>query len=534
MPDDLSGWQPPRPDAGARVWGAAASTPGHDVREARVGQRAPQPSPGPAVGAAGPGDRGRPGRGRRAAGAARRGSAYVGLIVVAALVAVGGLAATPRYGEGTAWGGTTVDDLRRAPGATSWSVDLAAALAPAVPRGCLHLWPSEAVDGLVAVGSSVDLDVGSPVDGTGCRDAAAADPSSRVALVDVAAGRVVWVHDLAREVAGTDPLSIPSSQVVPSAGRVLVQTQTTGSTVLVALDLADGSVLESTRGRRDLPSVSVATSGRLQLRTSTALGDSGGRYSLVDAGDLDHPVWEGRADVGTAPLLLPDGLVVVRSERARRVDGRTGQERPFGAAPDVVAVSPTDPGTVYALGRRLGGARTVSALDRSGEAAWSAPTGSRGLAVTPRCVVTTGRLDTAATCLDRRDGTTAWTTDLGGAFSVEAVPGQVGDDVYAVVQRDGDAALAALAGDDGHVRFRTPVGQLDTVVAASRTVVYLGTDDARSFPRGVTAFDAATGAELWTYRSPGTVSFWGGALVSIDDRGVARRLVDDTAVGRTS
>ena len=522
-PDDAT-WRPPRPASGLR---GGAAGPGRTLDDdvpdagepaARVQQQ--------------PCRRGR--RPLRGAGPARRlAASYLALAVSAALAVAVGTAATPRYGSGSPWGEAPVDDLRRLPAAAAWTLDLAQLLAPSVPRGCLHFWPSPAAGGLVAVGASVDLDPGLGTTGPDCRRAALADRASRVALVEAATGEVRWVHDLAGEVDDTDPLSIPSTQVVPEAGRVLVQTQTTGSTVLVALDLADGRGVESSRGRRDLPSVSVATSGRLQLRTSPAAVGTPDRYVLIDAADLDDPVWEGRVDVGTAPLLLPDALLVVTEGRSVRVDGRTGQERPARGRPDLVASSPSG-GEAWSLGTAPGGERVVAGLDGGGVETWTTASDARRLAATPGCVLTSGYAETTATCLDPRDGHVSWTTDLRAPFSAGALPGQVGDDVHAVVQADDGARLTTLDGRDGHTRWSTPVGVLDTPVAASRTVLYVGTDDSRSFPRGVTAYDAATGARLWSLRSGDAVSFWGGSLVAVDERGVATRLVDHVRVGGAS
>ncbi|NII50250.1 PQQ-binding-like beta-propeller repeat protein [Frigoribacterium endophyticum] len=457
--------------------------------------------------------------------------AALAVVAASALVAVGGTAASPRYADGAPWGGTAVDDLRNAPTGTAWSLDLAERLAPGVPRRCLHFWPSPAVDGLVAVGASVDLDPGTASGGPDCRRAALDDGASRVALVDSRDGRVRWVHDLADDLDDTDPLSIPASQVVPAAGRVLVQTQTTGSTVLVALDLVDGRALESTRGRRDVPSISVSTVGRLQLRTSSGAIGSPDRYSLVDAAALDDPVWEGRVDAGTTPQLLPDGLLIVVDGRAVRVDGRTGEASPSAAAADVVATAPDGGDDVaWTLGRDADGRRAVSAIDADGDLLWSVPSPTPRLSATDGCVLTTDDGGTTATCLDPRSGQSRWTTELGAAFSAAAAPGQVGGDLYAVVQSDDGARLTALAAADGRVRWRAPLGVLDEVAAASRTVVYVRTDGSPTAGRGLSAYDAATGARLWSLRSDDRVSFWGGGLVSIDGRGVATRLVDRTSV----
>lgn len=464
------------------------------------------------------------------------------LVVASTLVAAGAVSVAPHYGDGRPWTGLAVDDLRRSPDATGWTLDLAATLAPDAPRRCLNFWASPAVDGLVAVGTSVDLDFGDALGAPACRSYASEADSSRIGLVETATGTVRWVHDLARDVPDTDALSIPATQVVPSAGRVLVQTQTTGATVLAALDLRDGSLVESTRGRRDLPSVSVDSRGPLQLRTFSGIAGSGDRYQLVEASRLADPVWEGGVDSGSSPALLNDGALVSRGGETVFVDAATGRERPFAASPDEIAVPPvgssvtTDDGRrVVAFGiERTRANGTVEALDDDGEAVWSRPTGGRRLAVTPSCVIVVTGGDTAAECLDPRDGTVRWTTDLGAPFAVEAVPGQRAADVFVVVQRSGGSRLLALDGADGHTRFSSSVGLLDDLAAAGRSVLYLQTDDGRSSGRDVAALDLHDGRPLWATSTSGTVAFWGGHLVRIDEQGVARRLVDTARVGATS
>lgn len=474
---------------------------------------------------------------------ARRLAAVVGALAVAtALVAAGAVSVAPDYGDGRPWTGLAVDDLRRSPDATGWTLDLAATLAPDAPRRCLNFWASPAVDGLVAVGTSVDLDFGDALGSPACRSYASEATTSLIGLVETATGTVRWVHDLARDVPDTDALSIPATQVVPAAGRVLVQTQTTGATVLAALDLRDGSLVESTRGRRDLPSVSVDSRGPLQLRTFSGIAGSGDRYQLVEASRLDDPVWEGGVDSGSTPALLDAGALVSQGGETVLVDGSTGEERPFAASPDVIAVPPvgvavtTDDGRrVVAFGIELTRANgTVSALDERGDAVWSRPTSGRRLAVTPSCVVVVTRGDTGAECLDPRDGDVRWSTDLGAPFAVEAVSGQRGDEVFVIVQREGGSRLLALDGSDGHTRFSSAVGLLDDLSAAGRSVLYLQTDDGRSSGRDVAALDLADGRPLWSTSTSGTVVFWGGHLVRIDERGVARRLVDTARVGATS
>ncbi|WP_423918196.1 PQQ-binding-like beta-propeller repeat protein [Frigoribacterium sp. 2-23] len=522
-------WRPPRPAPGGDAWGGAAGGAGRDAASGASTEGASTIGAAQTI-AAPPG---RPSRRRdrrerllRASRASVSIVALVTVVVLAAGVGLIGSAAQPAYGDGAPWGGTTVDDTRSQPVEAAWRLDLAKLLSPDAPPRCLHFWPSAAADGLVAVSSSVDLDFGSAAEAPECRQFALANTSSRVALIDTTTGHVRWVHDIAADVAGADPLSIPSSQVVPAVSRVLVQTQATGSTVLVALDLDDGHVVETTRGRRDLPSVSVDTRGRLQLRTYTGAGDSGDGFALVDAADLGTPVWQGQVDVGTTPLLIDGGLLTVQHDRVVRVDGSTGAEHPFAAHPDSIAVPPGDTGLVYALDRTRDGRRTVSALAPDGTARWTSTTttSARSIAVTRRCVVATASDQDEAVCLDPSTGAARWTADLHAPFSATALPGQTSDDVFVLTRGTDSAVLVCLDGASGTERFRTPIGALDEAVAASRTVVYVGTEDSRSYPRGITAIDAVTGAGLWSVQSGDTVSYWGGRLVQIDDRGIARHL----------
>ena len=75
---------------------------------------------------------------------------------------------------------------------------------------------------------------------------------------------------------------------------------------------------------------------------------------------------------------------------------------------------------------------------------------------------------------------------------------------------------------------------LDDLAAAGRSVLYLQTDDGRSSGRNVAALDLDDGRPLWTTSTSGSVAFWGGHLVRIDEQGVDRRLVDTARVGATS
>jgi outer membrane protein assembly factor BamB len=477
-------------------------------------------------------------RGRRAP---RLLGGYLALLVATAVVLVAGWAADPDYGAEPPWRGLVVDDLRSAPGETLWSLDLAALLAPEAPAHCVHLWPSAAESGLVAVTTSIDLDLEADVDlraddlaqAAECRTAAFAHDTSRVALVDVRTGVAVWVHDLVDDVPDADPTSIPSAQVVPAAGRVLVQTQSERGLVQAALAIDDGRHLETARERRDLPSVSVATLGRLQLRsTAAAVGDPDA-YALVDAGALTDPVWRGSADRGGTPLLVPGALVVRIEGRSVRVDGRTGELTPYGSNPDLLAAGPPGSGVdgdLFAVRSGPGG-RDVAALAPDGAARWARPIDARSLASTPGCLLVTAEDDTT-TCLSPADGTTRWSVD-GPTTTARGVPGQVSDDVYGVARLDGRPRLTAIDGSDGQAVFDVPAGDLETVVAASRTVVYLAMG-ASPQSRAVAAHDAASGRPLWTLRSAGSVSFWGGALVEVDGVGVARRLGGGHRVGATS
>jgi len=529
VPSGDAPWRPSRPPSGPPAGGPTAPTPEHRQQarqEARPGparDRAPAPPRAPRLLSL----PARPGR--------RLTAAATALALAASAVAVLGTATRPDYAAPAADAGPAPADLRTEPAPDGWSVDLAALLAPEAPRRCVHVWPSRAVDGLVAVGASVDLDGGDGEATGACRRAAGEGVASRIALVDAATGDVRWTHDLADDLDGTDALAIPSAQVVPSAGRVLVQTQVAGTAVLTALALDDGREVETVRGRRDLPAVSVDVRGSLQLRTATSSSDSPPRWALVDASALADPVWEGASDAGTTPLLLPDALLVVDRGRTLRVDGTTGAVSPFSASPvDVAASTPRrapagdgarDRGRVtYAVGGGPAGLAAVSALDPEGRALWSVPTASRRIDLTASCVVTPTAGATGLACLDRASGRTRWTTELGSPWSLVDVPGLVGDDVVVVTQREGAPLLLVLRGDDGGERSALRVDGLDEVLGASRTVLYVVTEPDEQGRRALEARDLATGQRLWSRPSPGRPAFWGDQLVEIDGTGTARRL----------
>ncbi|GAB2974617.1 outer membrane protein assembly factor BamB family protein [Frigoribacterium salinisoli] len=530
MPTDDAPWRPDRPAAGRPASAPRATPPrGASTQEARPAPAAPAPRPAPR--APRPAPLVRPGRSVAAA--------LLALCLGGVVVVAGGSLAGPDYPRPTRGAEPTLPELRTPPTPDGWTLDLAGLLAPEAPRRCVNLWPSPAAEGLVAVGASVDLDGGDGEATGACRRAAGTGVASRVALVEAATGRVRWVHDLADDLDGTDAFAIPSSQVVPDAGRVLVQVQVGGTASLTALDLADGRPLETVRGRRDLPTVSVDVRGRLQLRTAGTPRDAGPRWALVDASSIGDPLWEGPADEGTTPLLLPDALLVVADGRTVRVDGGTGEVRPFSASPvDVAAAPPTagaggagrDPGRVtYAVGGGPAGSSAVSALDDQGRALWSVPTASRRLDVTASCVVTPTDGATGLTCLDRASGRTRWSTDLGAPWSLLDPPGLVGDDLVVVTTRDGAPLLLVLRGEDGRPRSSTRVEGLDDVVGASRTTLLLAIDP-RDGRRALQARDLATGATLWSRTPTGRLSFWGSELVEVDDRGTARRLAATSRV----
>lgn len=543
MPSGDLPWRPDRPASGR-----AASRPGTPPTGTAAGQEAHPDPTGPLAPAPPRPSRLRPRARRPARPVARPGrtllAAVAALALAAGAVVAGGQVARPDYPQEVGAAAPPLPELRTPPAPDGWSLDLAGLLAPEAPGRCVNLWPSAASAGLVAVGASVDLDGGDGESTGACRRAAGEGVASRVALVEVATGRVRWVHDLADGLDGTDAFAIPSPQVVADAGRVLVQVQVGGTAVLTALDLADGRELETVRGRRDLPTVSVDVRGRLQLRTAGSPRDAGPRWALVDAAAIADPVWEGRADEGTTPLLLPDALLVVVDGRTVRVDGATGEARPFSASPVDGAAAPvgtgaggTDAGgtdgpdasVTYAVGAGPAGLPAVSALDDDGRPLWSAPTASRRLDVTRSCVVAPTDGATGLACLDRASGRTRWTTELGAPWSLLDPPGLVGDDLVVVTTRDGAPLLLVLRGDDGRARSSTRIADLDDVVAASRTTLLVATEP-RGGRRTLEARDLATGAVLWSRSSPGRLSFWGPELVEVDDRGTARRLAATSRV----
>ena len=538
MPTDDAPWRPDRPASGRPASAPRPTASRGATASPRATAQEARPEPAPPLAPAAP----RPRRPRPVVRPARSlAAAGVALSLAVGLVVAGGALARPDYPQPAPQAGAdaSLPELRTPPAPDGWTLDLAGLLAPEAPRRCVNLWPSPAADGLVAVGASVDLDGGDGEATGACRRAAGVGVASRVALVEAATGRVRWVHDLADDLDGTDAFAIPSSQVVPDAERVLVQVQLGGTASLSALDLADGRAVETVRGRRDLPTVSVDERGRLQLRTAGTPRDAGPRWALVDASSIGDPLWEGPADEGTTPLLLPDALLVVVDGRTVRVDGGTGEVRPFSASPvDVAAAPPTagpgGPGrdgerVTYALGGGPAGLSAVSALDDEGRALWSSPAPSRRLDVTASCVVTPTDGATGLTCLDRASGRTRWSTDLGAPWSLLDPPGLVGDDLVVVTMRDGAPLLLVLRGEDGRPRSSTRVEGLDDVVGASRTTLLLTTDP-RDGRRALQARDLATGATLWSRTATGRLSFWGSELVEVDDRGTARRLAATSRV----
>jgi outer membrane protein assembly factor BamB len=417
--------------------------------------------------------------------------------LVAALVAVGGVAAGPEYAP-VARASFEVDDLRTAPTTTAWSTDLRSALAPGAEADCVGF------DGSTRLGDDdvlVTTSAQGYVPDSGCEDA-----PGRLARLDARTGEVLWVADVA-EAVGIDAIGLQVS-VDPATGDALAAVQSIVGSGLARLDTETGEVQEVLRGPPDDgatgrvdesdgsdgsaaggtadgsdpgydpegsgPSAGSGTGSSsgtvLQVEglSTTAVvvseqpGDrfsdggavvaQGGRslYRLYRADDLSAPTWTGNAGAGLSVRLVGDLLVIDVGDEPLVVDARTGAVEPLpGGLRNVESWAASLDGVV--LSGRAGGEPTMVSLNSDGVLRWSARLPSTSYpSVTDSCISVTvpgGEV----TCLDPRTGDELWSRTLrapgggdrdgggaggrgsGEAEQVQAYFGTATDDVLAAV-----------------------------------------------------------------------------------------------------
>jgi outer membrane protein assembly factor BamB len=455
--------------------------------------------------------------------------------LVAALVAVGGVATGPVYAP-VARASFEVDDLRTAPTTTAWSTDLRSVLAPGAVADCIGF------DGSTRLGDDDVLVTTSSqgyVPDSGCEGA-----PGRLARLDARTGEVLWVADLA-EAVGVDAIGLQVS-VDPATGDALVAVQSIVGSGLARIDTATGEVqevlrgpvAEGTPGQVDESDGSDGTgtgtgdvagtdpgydpegSGPPQDADSDASGDTvlqveglsataavvseqpadrfsdggavasqGGRslYRLYRADDLSSPTWTGDAGAGLSVRLVGDLLVIDVGDEPLLVDARTGAVEPLpGGLRNVESWSGSLGGVV--LSGRADGEPTMVSLDGDGVLRWSATLPSTSYpSVTDSCISITvpgGEV----TCLDPRTGDELWSRTL-------RAPGGDGRDG----QRDGAEGGGGGEAEQVQAYFGTAT---DDVLAAVVDADEQGDPSGLDRGKEVHALDARSGDERWVTELP--------------------------------
>ncbi|MBD8583160.1 PQQ-binding-like beta-propeller repeat protein [Frigoribacterium sp. CFBP 8766] len=546
--DDDQAWRPAVPARASAVWERASARSDGGPRAAEVddaGDLAPA-APDPAVSTAGP--LRPPGRASsaltgvaRAAAArwrrltpTRRVAVLLGATaLVAALVAVGGVAAGPEYAP-VARASLEVDDLRTAPTTTAWSADLRSALAPGAEADCVGF------DGSTRLGDDdvlVTTSAQGYVPDSGCEDA-----PGRLARLDARTGEVLWVADVA-EAVGVDAIGLQAS-VDPATGDALVAVQSIVGSGLARIDTETGEVREVLRGPPDDgatgqvdesdgsdgsatggaddgsdpgydpegsgPSTGTGTGTGTGSSTGTVLQveglsttavvvseqpverfsdggaavSQGGRslYRLYRADDLSAPTWTGSAGAGLSVRLVGDLLVIDVGDEPLVVDARDGAVEPLpGGLRNVESWAASLDGVV--LSGRAGGEPTMVSLDSDGALRWSARLPSTSYpSVTDSCISVTvpgGEV----TCLDPRTGDELWSRTL-------QAPGRGGD---------GDGGPGSGEAEQVQAYFGTAT---DDVLAAVVDADEQGDPSGLDRGKEVHALAALSGDERWVTELP--------------------------------
>lgn len=176
--------------------------------------------------------------------------------------------------------------------------------------------------------------------------------------------------------------------------------------------------------------------------------------------------------------------------------------------------------------RVLASGEIVTAWRPSGRRLWSRSGIGDISGISRDCVVASLPGTTRLTCLDRADGRTRWTTDVGSLAYAYYLPGQTTNDVPVYRSSRNQVEVLMLDGETGHHDYALRLPAQTQVVAASRTTGYLRTSSQTGTSTGITAFDMRTGRTLWarTTEDDGDTEFWGGQLVSVGKDQVARQL----------
>ncbi|GAA4665485.1 outer membrane protein assembly factor BamB family protein [Frondihabitans cladoniiphilus] len=469
-------------------------------------------------------------------------AAYLALALVTALVVVVGAAEQPVYGGAAPFGGTRFDELRAAPKASGWTLDLASAVAPGIPVECVVLRAGDVDAAHELVTATVPSS--SPTGRfTACTRYASA-VAARLVMVDPATGRVLWTRDLAGD------LGLTSASVVWHAsstrGVVVVGVDALEGDDLVGLDVSTGR----TRGRTSVPDpddvINFAVVGDLVLTASPDADSAVTRYSLRRVDDVSDLVWTEETSSSVFPQLLSHRLLVPLPTGTVSVDGSTGRVTawPHDLSRDTGVQVAGDRVFAVLPGAGVGLAPTLEAYRADGTVDWRYTAAGIAAVATSRDCVVVSRLGSTTTCLDPTTGRARWSADLPGV--VEGTPpGATTSDIEIVAPvRTGDTTLRVSEVDaaSGRVRFASVLPRGMVVAGQSRTVGYaIDAPDQASGSGRLSAFDLSSGRVLWTVSSvappvaaPHDTDYfdvWGGHLVALTGRGTVSELTTTTADG---
>jgi outer membrane protein assembly factor BamB len=424
-----------------------------------------------------------------------------------------------------------VVDLRSAPTAGGWSIDLARDVLPAVPPRCATFSASSFTDPLVVLtGEAPPL--GSSTD---CAAFVRTRISATVALFDPATGSLRWSHDLSRDFPyRSSPLQIGQASVVRPAGRVVVQLTVDGVYTVAALSLANGDVLASTTLDANAVGAPPQIAGTLVLFGGTTSREGSTSWQLVDARRVGRPLWTGVVDDSRQPVLTRSAVFATVDGRSIRADGVTGRVTRLGdGTVDLSSAGVVDATTdAFYTVRSVPFGLIVEAWGGDGRRLWSRSGVGALTGVTRDCVVTSTYGGGDTRCLDRATGRSRWSSPVTGNAFAGAVAGQTTNDVALYKPLGSSLQQLVLDGSTGRVKYTLPAADQAYIAAAGPTVGYLIRRTASGSSIGVRAFDTESGRTLWSRGDTreGRTALWGGHFVLLSADGVATELVDPPGI----
>lgn len=451
-------------------------------------------------------------------------AAFAVLALGTAAIAGLGAGMLPRYGDLTPFRASGVVDVRSAPHPVGWSTDLARSILPGIPVRCVSFTGSDSSTSLVLlIGGSQPL--GSA---NACSSLTMNQVESTVALFDASTGRVLWTKDL-RDVFGTgdDAVASATGTIVPSAGRVVVQSTVGDRYSIATLSTATGQSTGRVVRTPALSGQAMQVEGMLMLSSGSTSREGSTSWTLTDVRRVDEPLWTAILPDTTAPLLTKRAAFALIDGRSVRIDGKTGDVTDFGEG-GVDLSNPLQDADGLVTTHVLDSGTIVSAYGASGQELWSRSGTGDLSGISRDCVVVSLPGTTKITCLDRSDGRSRWTTDIGSQAYAYWFSGQTTDDVPVYRSSRNRTEVVVFDGSTGRQKYVLRLEPLSYVVAVSRTTGYVRSTSQSGTGTGIAAFDVESGRTLWarTAADDGETEFWGGHLVAVSASQVATELGD--------